>query len=269
MRVILFFSSFFIILKGYAQKVDSDKVLEEGKLLYHLEQASWYATDHMLSHFITKQGLVKGYTSYKSPDGNVHTVFYDTNTPATILIDYVFDAPPFSIPSRVDSLNREANDFEQSLIDMRNDAINRLNENEDEFFTFYENTSNNFIPIIKGKERVVFILTAPAELGGVLLGNDYKLIYSKKNKLKDKIKIHKSLLNFPFESETEERVRFTVHSHVITPLISSTDICTLLLYKDDLKWDQHFVLGNDWVSIFDIQKASLAIMKREVWEKLK
>ncbi|PIF05993.1 MAG: hypothetical protein CSA36_03835, partial [Draconibacterium sp.] len=169
---------------------------------------------------------------------------------------------------KIDSTNHIASNLEKSLIKIRQDARARVYSNEDNFFSFYDNTSLNFIPVINDKERNVFILTGPQVSGVVLLGNDYKLSYDKKNEFKKK-KNHNSILQFPYTSGDKENPTVsTIHSHVITEYISSTDICTLLLYKNYVEWKQHIVMSKKKVSIFNLEKESLFTMKRKTWEKI-
>ena len=127
----------------------------------------------------------------------------------------------------------------------------------------------NFIPVITGKERNVFVLTGPQVSGIILIGNDYKLTYNKKNEFIKKEKIHNSILQFQYKSGKDESpIETTFHSHIITDYFSSTDICTLLLYKDFLEWKQHIVIGEKYVSIFNIENESLFTMKTKDWKKI-
>lgn len=251
----------------YAQNKEADKILNEGKLLFRLEKASWHGTDDMLARFKTKKDSVGGYLSYESTDNKINTIFFSRFDSDKILIRYVFDSLPK--PIEIDTLKHNATDLEKNLISIRQDARDRTYTNEDKFFSFYDNTSLNFIPVIDDKERNVFVLTGPQVSGVVLLGNDYKLSYDKKNRFKKKEKIHNSILQFPYTSgDKENPMVSTIHSHVITKYISSTDICTLLLYKNYVEWNQHIVISEKEVSIFDLEKESLFIMKRKAWEKI-
>jgi len=133
----------------------------------------------------------------------------------------------------------------------------------------YENTSLNFIPVITKKEKKVLIVTGPQTSGVVLLGNDYVLKYNKRNKFKSKKKIHNTLIELPYGTkDNENRTVATMHSHVVTPYITSTDICTLLLYKDYVGWKTHYVIGKKYVTIFDLEKEALAVMTTKAWKKI-
>ncbi|PNW26924.1 hypothetical protein [Formosa algae] len=247
----------------------TESILEEGKLLFRLEKGSWYGTDDMLSRFESKKDSIGGYLSYETDEHLIRTIFFSRYNTDHILIRYTFDSLPKIKPLQTDTIHKVASELEHSLIKIRQDARDRASENTDNFFSFYENTALNFIPVITEKKRTVFVITGPQVSGIVILGNDYKLSYNKTNEFKTKAKIHKSILQFPYTSEDKDNPTVsTIHTHLITEYISSTDICTLLLYKDYVEWKQHIVMHDKEVSIFDLNKETLFTMKRKAWEKI-
>ncbi len=254
----------------YSQNKKTEKILNEGKLLFRIEKGSWYGTDDMLARFKTKKDSIGGYLSYETAEHKINTIFFSRFDSDKILIRYEFDSIPKPEPIEIDTLNSKATALEKSLISIRQDAKDKAySNNEDKFFSFYKKTSLNFIPVINDTERNVFVLTGTQVSGIVIIGNDYKLTYNKKNKFKKKEKIHNSILQFPYTSKDKDNPTVsTFHSHVITEYISSTDICTLLLYKNYVEWNQHIVLSEKEVSIFDLEKESLFTMKRKAWEKI-
>jgi hypothetical protein len=254
---------------AFSQNKKSEKILNEGKLLYRLEKGSWYGTDDMLARFKTKRDSLGGYLSYETTENKINTIFFSRFDNHKVLIRYEFDSLPQPQALKIDTLNQTATELEKNLIKIRQDAKDRVFSKKDTFFKFYENTLYNFIPVITGKERNVFILTGTDALKVVLIGNDYKLSYNKKYEFVKKEKIHNSLLQFAFASDDEkDKTVTTFHSHVLTDFITSTDICTLLLYKDFVEWNQHIVMSEKEVSIFDLEKELLFTMKKEAWEKI-
>ncbi|MGS2761209.1 hypothetical protein [Sinomicrobium sp. M5D2P9] len=253
----------------FAQNKETDKILEEGKLLYRLEKGSWYGTDDMLARFSTKKDSIGGYLSYETSDNKINTIFFSRFNPNKILIRYQFNNIPKPEPINIDTLHQDATKLEKDLIAIRQDAGNRTMKNADSFFSFYENTSLNIIPVINADEKKVFVLTGPQISGVVIIGNDYILNYDKNNNFRNKSKIHNSLLQFPYKSENEKNsLKTTYHSHIITEYISSTDICTFLLYRDYVEWKQHIVISKKEVSIFDLENETLVTMKKKNWEKM-
>lgn len=248
---------------------ETDKILEEGKLLYRLEKASWYGTDDFLARFSNKRDSIGGYLSYVDDKNQVVNIFLKKGNPYHILVRYHFDSIPETKPIMIDSLNYVATQTEIDLITIRQDAVQQISDNSDNFFTFYKNTSLNPIPLINKKEKKVFILTGPQISNLVIIGNDYLLTYDNKNRFVKKEKIHQSMLQYPYKSDkSENKLESTYHSHILSDCISSTDICTLLLYKDYVEWKQHYVISKKYVSIFDLEKENLVIITKKAWDKI-
>lgn len=262
LTILLFFFNF-----SFGQS--TQKIEEEGFLLYRLEKAAWNATDIFMESYSLLENHAGGYISYLNKEEEVITAFYDLNDHSKILIRFTFDEIPESEPKSVDPTENKATPLEKDLIEIRENAIRNMKENKDEFFTFYHNTGQNFIPLISGKKKKVFILTSTQVPNSLLLGNDYVLEYNRKNKLKRKTKLHEALIFFQMVSEDEENpIEWTSHTHILDDLITSTDICTLLLNSHLLEWNQHYVIGKKYVSLFNIEKNALLVLKRKVWEKI-
>lgn len=269
MKIIIFISLILSNLILFSQKKETEMILEEGKTLYRLEKASWYGTDVLLERFENKKDSIGGYLSYQTNDNKVNCIFFSRYNSNEILVRFQFDSLPKSRPIYIDTINRKATELEKNLIEIRQSAKNIVYENADKFFSFYENTSMNFIPIIQKNKKQVFILTGPQKSGVVLLGNDYVMYYDKKNKFKSKNKLHNSIIQFNYKLEDQDKtILSTMHSHVVTEYITSTDICTLLLYKEFTEWKTHYVIGKKYVSIFDLEKEILATMTLEAWNRV-
>ncbi|MEB2779083.1 hypothetical protein U3A58_01665 [Algoriphagus sp. C2-6-M1] len=181
--IIIIFFSLFSTIQVNAQKPDSEALLKEGMLLYRLEKAAWYSTDHFLENFPDKRDSIGGYLSYQGIDEHVFSIFYSRFDHNRILARYQFDNLPTSTPNSVDTEVASALEIETDLISIRQDALMMLTSNSDGFFTYYENVSFNAISLIDGKNRKVFILSASQKQGSVFIGNDYLLKYNSKNKL--------------------------------------------------------------------------------------
>src|SRR5690606_1883841 len=97
------------------------------------------------------------YLSYETSDNKINTIFFSRYNPDKILIRYQFDSLPKQIPIKIDTLNQKPTELESDLIAIRQDAKNRVYENADNYFSFYQNTAMNFIPLIKNNEKKVFV----------------------------------------------------------------------------------------------------------------
>ena len=241
--------------------------MEEGKNLFYLEKSAWYGTDYFLKNFPNRKNEIGGYLSYRLENQMVN-IFYGREDKSKILARIFFDLPPKENPMSVDTLNTMASNLERELIMMRENTLEIVNSDKENFFSHYKNTSYNIIPMISGAERKVYIITGAQVSGVVVLGNDYLLTFDKKGKLKKKEKIHNSIIELPIADKEGNFSVNSIHSHVNSKYIDPTDICTLLLFKDYVKWEQHTVIGKKYVSIFDLKKEELVILKFKDWEKI-
>lgn len=268
MKTIIFTLVFAFSISLCGQNYDSKKILAEGKLLYRLEKGSWYGTDNFMENFAHKKEHIGGYLSYEAKGGYINTIFYDRNNPDNILARYKFDKTPQRDPISVDTLNSTASQMEKDLIAIRNDTQSRMVNNEDSLFVFYQNTQPNLIPVITKKEKKVYVITGSTTHGKVLLGNDYLLTYDQYNNLTDTKRLHNSLIELPYGSGDKVKpMAITMHSHVVSDVIDPTDICTMLLYREFVEWNQHIVVSKDYVSIFILDQERLEIMTFDEWEK--
>ncbi len=242
-----------------------DEILAEAYLLYNSEKASWNGTDIFLENFPEKRNLIGGYFSYT--ENNMHScVFFDQNEIPNLLAKITFNNI-FDVQSaEIDTTKRKLNTVEMDLFTIRKIALKEMNQ--DTLFKRYNNTNLNPIPIITNKSRKVFVLTGPQISGVVILGNDYLLTFDKNNNLKSKKSLHKNIIPIEYNEETKGAV--TMHRHLKSTgnLITSTDLCTIMLYEGYADWKQHIVISKKNVSIWDCEKDKLLIMTRKAWDKI-
>jgi len=259
----------FITLFGFnclgQSKIDKEasKIIEEGKVLYKSEMASWYGSDIFIEKYSQKE-KIGGYLSYTENETSTCIFFSKDQKPkviGTIRFDNTFKVET----AKTDLAERELSENELGLYKIRTEALKIISS--DTLYKRYKNTNLNLIPIITNKEKKVFVLTGPQNNGVMLFGNDYLLTFDNNNKLLKQKQLHKSLI--PIEFGNKNEIEVTIHSHVIDDLITSTDICTLMLYGKFAKMKNHYVMSKNYVSIWDCKKETLAVMTREAFEKIK
>lgn len=263
----IFFLIFFIsiILKVSAQNPAAlTSILDEGKMLYKSEMASWYGTDLMLEKFKEKKEQIAGYFSY--PDGNDYScVFFSKGEKPNIILKISFDESYALDKAKFDNQERALNKNEEHIYTVRKAALNALNT--DTVFKHYNNASLNVIPIVTKKNTKVYVLTAPKVNGVVILGNDYLILFNQKNEITKVTKLHQNIIPINY-SKDKETISMHTHAPETGESITSTDICTLMLYGKFTNWSQHYVLSKSQVSIWDIAKNDVVTLTREAWEKI-
>ncbi len=242
---------------------ETAKIVEEGKMLYKSEMASWYGSDIFMEKYSEKE-KIGGYLSYT--ENEISTcIFFSKGENPKVLGTIDFDATFKIETAKTNLVERELTENEFVLYKMRTEALRIINS--DTLYKTYKNSNLNLIPIIINKEKKVFVLTGPKNNGVMLFGNDYLLTFDKNNKLLKQKKLHNSLI--PIEFGDKKEIEASIHSHVLDDLITSTDVCTLMLYGKFAKIKTHYVMSKKYVSIWDCKNETLTVMTREAFEKIK
>ncbi|MDP5170032.1 MAG: hypothetical protein NWR72_07280 [Bacteroidia bacterium] len=259
----LIFSLCLVYPSSFAQS--QDDIVKEGFLLYYTEMASWTGTDMLLESFPEKRDQVGGYFSYSQD--HVHTcLFFDKGSPARVLVSFAFDDRFSHQSAKTDTVGRLFTSYEQDLYTIRQLALEELNR--DTLFKSYNNSNLNLIPVIQENQKKVFVLTGPSVGGVIIFGNDYLLTFGSNNKLKTKKALHKNILTLPYNEETQGATGFHNHQPSTGDLITSTDICTLLLYEKAAGLKQYIVMSEKKVSIWSCEADNLLVLDRKAWDKI-
>jgi hypothetical protein len=243
---------------------ETSKIVEEGKMLYKSEMASWYGTDIFIEKYKERE-KIGGYLSYTVNDIS-RCIFFSKEEKSKVIGRMDFDVT-FKIENAKTDLNeRELTKNEFDLFEMRTIALKIINS--DTIFKRYENSNLNLIPIINGKEKKVYVLSGPKKNGVMIFGNDYLLNFDENNKLLSRKQLHKNII--PMEFGGKDEIEVSMHSHLpeTGDFITPTDICTLMLYAKFAKIKQHYVISKKYVSIWDCEKEILAIMTTKAWKKI-
>lgn len=263
-----FFSAVFCFAQpGIDTEKITDSIVKEGKWLYRSEMASWYGTDIFMEKLKDRAGNARGYFSY--PDGKLtNCIFFSKDETPKVLATISFDSTFQTATAKIDSKEREFTKYENEIYTIRKLALEVING--DTLFKVYENTSLNVIPYVENGLKKVYVLTGPRSAGEVIIGNDYLLTYDEQNKMAVKKRLHKNILRISYVMKDGQQSIGAVHSHLpeTGEFITSTDICTLMLYEKFAKWEQHVVISKNYVSLWDCKKDQLVILSKEAWDKI-
>jgi len=260
----LFMISFFSNAQNKKIEKQAKEIVEEGKMLYRSEMASWYGSDLFMEKISDKKDRIGGYFSYSDGDVSKCVFFSKDEKPITLGI-ITFDSTYNTKSAVIDETERALTVLENDLFQIRAKTLERVNSATDTIFKFYKKSNYNVIPLIKNNQKKVFIVTGTTENGKAIIGNDYLLTFDRKNEIIKTERLHNSLLYF----KTNDDSVGGAHNHIIgkSELITSTDICTLMLYSRFSNWESHYVISKDFVSIWDCKTNKLKVMKYEDWAK--
>lgn len=249
---------------------ETEPIVAEGKLLYKSEMASWRGTDLFIENYKDRDNI-GGYFSYTEAE-ITKCIFFSSSEKPIVIGTITFDSTFNTNTAKIDLKERSFSEKENDLYDIRKIALNELTTNTDDFFKFYENTNPNIIPLIKGKEKKVYILTGPQISGVVIFGNDYLLTFNKKNKLTEKKELHKNIIPVEYGESSEEGkdIVGAMHSHQAETgyFITATDICTLMLYGKIAGWKTHNVVSKKYLNIWNCETEELTVIPMSTLEKI-
>ncbi|MGB6036424.1 MAG: hypothetical protein WBG42_09145 [Cryomorphaceae bacterium] len=247
----------------------TEPIVAEGKLLYKAEMASWYGTDLFVAKY-SNRANIGGYFSYTENE-TAKCIFYSSAEEPKVIGTISFDSTYNVNTAQADLTERDFTQKENNLYEIRKRALEDLEKNEDEFYKFYRNTNPNFIPLIDGDEKKVYILTGPTQNGIVIFGNDYLLEFDSANKLISKKMLHRNMIPIEYGNQPESaKVEIAMHSHTeeTGEFITATDICTLMLYSKFADWKSHNVISEKYMSVWDCKTNELNIIPMDTVEKI-
>lgn len=246
------------------------RIVEEGKQLYRSEMASWHGTDVFLEKF-EDRSKIGGYFSYTEGPLSKCIFFSQGDTPQ-VIGTITFDSTYNVSTATADLTERNFTPRENDLFRIRHQAMKFIVY--DTLYTSYEDVGFNVIPLIANGEKKVYILAASKEGGVVALGNDYLLTFDEQNQLTGKKKLHQNILLLEYGKEKTGDEKGApigaMHTHLpeTGDFITSTDICTLMLYSKLAGWQQHMVVTPRYMNIWNCQTNKLIAIPRNTFEKI-
>ena len=246
----------------------SDSIITIGKELYRSEMASWYGTDIFLERFKDQRQNIGGYFSYRDSNNFTNCIFFEKKDNPQVLATIKFDSTYHLNNAQVDSLKRDFSSLERDIYTVRQLAVKEISS--DTLFKGYNNTRFNIVPLISNGRKQVYVFTGPQNNGVVIFGNDYLLTFDKDNNLGAVRRLHKNIMPIEYGKQSNQEVGITMHSHSpeTGDYITSTDICTLMLYENIAKWKQHIVMSKDYVSIWNCETNQLVTLTKQAWERI-
>lgn len=254
---LLLFCSLRADAKDELSKV-AEAIVEEARLIYRCETASWYGTDVVLAAKISNfESIVGGYFSY--PDGeDTRCIFYTKEVNPKVFAAVTFDSTLSISKATLRGDSRDFTEKEKVYYSIANAA--RKQVYSDTFYAYYQSTDYNFVPIYDKKRKQAYVLTGTAKRV-VPFGNDYLITFDDKFNVKEREKLH---VSFHPRSCTDT-VAGDIHTHIPgkSPYITPTDIAIAVLYQKVCNNNTLVVVSEKFYSFFDVKNWSLVILTSE------
>jgi hypothetical protein len=249
-------------LLAQPSKAEQDAIVAEGFALFLLEMAAWQSTDALLAQ-LPETGS-DGYLSYLDGD-SVRTIFYARADRATVVAETALDGQVNAASLRTRIARRPVSAHEKLLIHMRESLLEVCRTDTQDKFKQYERTGMNVL-LLPGPQPVAYILTAPTQPGVMILGNDYRFEFDAAGNVTGSTALHPEML--VVNLETDATVSGHTHEKGASPYMTSTDICTLLLYGQGSAWTHHIVNSPKFVSSWNLEERALLIMTQKAWKRI-
>ena len=242
------------------------QIEEEGKLLYSSEVSSWHGTDIFVAQYKNLE-KIGGYFSYTEEDTS-RCIFFSKEETPEVLGTISFDSTHDPRTAVLNLTPRKLTPTETSLYEIRKLALKEINS--DTIFKTYSNTNLNLIPLVKGDEKKVYVLTGPTQNGVIIFGNDYLLTFDKDNNLTSKKQLHRNIIPIYYGGEDEKNAETTMHNHSEETghFITATDICTLMLYEKYANWKSHIVVSKKYMNTWNCETNKLFVLPMDVVKKI-
>lgn len=244
------------------KKISTD-ILNEGKNLYLLEQSAWIASDSSENKIVKED--ITGFISLFDKD-IIKVLFYNkiNEDEYSVIQTFKFSNSIELNYIGYDDHIRSPNNDELYFIQIKEGTYDLL-DNFDMLFKEYENTGFNISIFEEDGIFKIFIMSGAQKYGILPLGNDLEFKCNKKEPIIEFVrKIHTRYIPINLNNETDN-TKATVHYHAdqSSKFISSTDICTILLYKNMTDIKKHIVVSDEFISVFNSEKLTLEITKKE------
>lgn len=218
----------------YSQKIEFsegdlqfklDYILAEGNLLYKYEKAAWISTDLIMNERALKKDF-GGFLVYE--DKQEVKVIIQGKKSKKCIAEYVFEND-FNMPKMKKHETREFSTREKLLLDVRAKILEQISDKKYEV-SFPNDYSPNFILLPNADKFKFFIIMGTSRKDVIPFGNDYVFFTDEKGNIESWHKFHSRMIP-GYTKMNGEKVISMTHSHLrTTPLITSTDICTFMLY---------------------------------------
>lgn len=223
----------------------NDSIMAEGLLLYHYEKAAWLSADAGLENGSVNK--INGSIVYACGTDSLKAIYYNKDE-NKCYFEYIYD---LHNPNSYSSEPRELNEDEQTLISLKDTLLQSIvKEGLHAAPKEFGSLNFDFIFMDEGIIRV-YVLQGTVKNKTIPFGNDCSFDFNTDKELIAKRKYHSSLI--PISFDEDDNIRSIAHSHLRgNPYMTATDICTFLLYGNDImKINTSAVYSPDYDKFFE------------------
>lgn len=258
-----------LTIGGFAQRnltpeqQTADDLRTIGVELYQMELASRIAADSLLANFPADN--IAGYLSYRKGKG-FKVIFWqpDTSGKMVVVHDYSFTPDLASNKIRSNHAKRSPSAYEKALISVRTDAARRANQDR-EIASAVGSMQMSLYLRDDGNRIYAYLCPVTTSASVVLLGLDFVLIYDRTGAFLYKQQMHPELIRLnpktdnvlnPLSGKTFTSINGKL------PYPTATDICTLLLFRNIIEWEEFCYNSDKYLSVMNVKTGQLSLIKK-------
>lgn len=250
------------------QNQQEQAIVDEGKKLYSIEMATKYASDALLEKYPEQKDNVSDIVSYPEKQFT-KCVFISKGDNPLVIATVLFDSTFNIAAATIDKTERPLTVIENNISIIKKAALQLVNSSI--LFATYKNTSLHLIPLITADSRKVFVITVPDENGVVYFGNDYCIQFNTSNKVISKKPLHTyvSPVNYINDATLAAQGGISsMHQHTtgVGDVMTSTDICIIILNEKIAKWTNHITISDKKISVWTCETNTLTVMSKYAFE---
>lgn len=231
-------------------QLEVNKIMAEGKALYKSVRTTKTCAEVFGSKY---KGKEKASGSIVYAEGDLmKCVYYTAGSKPKALAIFSCDSSFDKSKVISDFTSRELNETEKNMAKIKQAAIDLAAS--DKSFTKPEKSNFEFIPI---NEKKVIAICLSDIMGVVVFGNDFEINFNNEFQVSNSKQIHPNqiIAKYGDQAETGANPDGTTHIHFPQSgeLMTSTDVCLLMLYEKDAHWKQHTVISENFISFYNCQ----------------
>ena len=232
-------------------------IIDEGILIYKLETASTYAAELMADKF--PSAASSGFLSYAEKKEIKNIVWVEVNQKIIVTHTFHFPDPLLKENASVENVERSANEKELQLINAY--KLANLLLLHDPMFSQYNNINFSINLLPEENQTRVEILSGTSILKKIPLGNNYELLLGLNGEVLSKLKLNTLhvMSDDDMVTDSGKSVVTLKGGNDECKTINSSIIATILLYHDQISWNEFDYVTEKNISIYNLDEQTLTI----------
>lgn len=237
----------------------ADQLRMIGVELYQMELASRVAADSLMSKYPTNN--IAGYLSYRKGK-SFRVIFWQPDSIGKNIISNEYSFGEMIDFQRSTATPRPPTAYEKVLIAVRTDAARRANSDRE---ILAIGLQMNLYIRDDGNRIYAYLSPVTTSASHIVLGGDFVLTYDRSGNFVSNQALHKETYKV---SPVSDGILNNISQKTFTnvqgklPYPTATDICTLLLFRHIIGWEEFYYNSSKYISVLNVKTSQLSLIKK-------